>query len=402
MKLLHLADVHLGASYSGFGDLAAQRRREVLQAFRRVPELATDERVDAVLLAGDLFDGPEGENETLAAVREILRRLVDACIPVFMVPGNHDAITLKLNPYRELARSGRVVVQNGEREDERRWPVVDERGQRLAEKHSAYVLTRPRFGRPVTVQTESGPLHVYGIAYDGAECRDPLTTFKRHPAEGVHVALLHAAVHDAGHWRGSGNSLVVSPPDLGRLDVDYVALGDHHRQRLPEEFEGAPACYPGSFAATDLTEAGPRGYVIAEVTPGGAPRVEHRDAGLRPVASLELDVTGCEDDVEVAERAAALLPSRCVPVVRLGGEPSFPLDADGVSAELRERYGHAAVTDDTRFYAAGRLDELAGLDTVAGHLVRLGRRRLEEAETEEDRVVGQHALRTALRALGVD
>ena len=399
MKLLHVADVHLGASCSAFGPLANRRRQALLDAFRRLPEAALEHRVNAVLVAGDLFDRPDPGDEILAAARDTLRRFIDACIPVFLVPGNHDAVTLKLNPYRELARAGRVVVQ-GEAAD-RRWPEGDERGRRLAEKHAAYILARPTFRDPVTVETEDGPLHVYGVAYDGAECRDPVATFRRTEAPGVHVALLHASVHDAAHWRGSGNALVTGTDALTQIEADYIALGDYHGHRPPDD-DGPPACYPGSFAATDLTEHGPRGFVIVEVEPGARPAVEHRDAGLPPVATLELDVAGCGDDVQVAEAAARAVAPHAIPVVRLVGEPSFPLDADAIARELSERFGHARVLDETRYYATARLDELAARDTVVGHIVRLGRERIAAAGSDEEREVAQRALRVALRAMEVD
>lgn len=402
MKILHLADVHLGAGYSNFGDLARQRGADVLDAFRGLPDVATEERVDAVLFAGDLFDGPAPPPETMAAVRETLRRFVDLCVPVFMVPGNHDSTTLRLDPYRELARASRVVVQTGEERPDRPWPVDDERGLRLVEKHSAYILAAPRFGDPIRIETDAGPLHVYGIAYDSAESRDPLATFQRAGSDGVHVALLHASVHDAGHWQASGSSLTTTQADLASLDVDYIALGDHHRPRLPEDFDGVPACYPGSFAACSLTETGPRGYVLATLAAGEPPRVEHRDTGLRQVAAVELDVSTHTDHVSIAETLAQMLPPRAVPVVKVMGEPAFPLDADLIATELAERYGHAEVADETRYYASSRLDELARMDTVSGHVVRLGRERIEAAVDPAERTVAQRALRAALRALEVD
>lgn len=402
MKILHTADVHLGATYSSFGNLAARRSSEVLDAFRRLPDTVAEERVDAVVFAGDLFDGPQPPTETMAAVRDVLRRLMDLCIPVFMIPGNHDATTLRLDPYRELARGSRVVVQTGVARPDRPWPVADEQGRRLAEKHSIYILAAPRFGEPVRVETDSGPLHVYGIAYDSAECRDPLATFKRVDGAGVHLAVLHASVHDVDHWKASGNSLTTTTTELRALDVDYIALGDHHRPKLPEDFDDLPACYPGSFAACDLTETGPHGYVLATVSPGGDLRVEHRQSGIQEVAGVELDVSACADHVRIVETLARMLPPDAVPVVRLVGEPSFPLDADTVAAELSERYGHAQVSDETRYYASSRLDELAEMDTVAGHIVRLGRERIEEAPEGPKRVVAQRALRAALRALEVD
>lgn len=401
MRLLHAADLHLDAAYAGFGQLARERAAEVVAAFRRLPEAAAEARADAVLLAGDLFDGPHVSRETLAAVRETLARFIDLCVPVFLVPGNHDAITLRLTPYRELARGARVVVQHGDTARGRQWPASDEKGRQLAEKHRVYLLARPRLGAPVTVQTDAGPLHVYGAAYDPAECEDPLEGFERHEAAGVHVVMLHAYVRGAGRWRPSRNALTLGREALRRLGVDYVALGDQHRLTLPEQFDGHPVCYPGSFAATDLTEHGPRGYVLVDIEPGQPPRVEHYDAGVRRVAAADVDVTGCRDDQEVADAVVSRLPDDVVPVARLVGEPAFPLDPDRVAATLITRFGHAAVADETVCYAPARLDELAAADTVVGHVVRLGRDRIRGAASTGERDTAERALRTVLRALEV-
>jgi DNA repair exonuclease SbcCD nuclease subunit len=251
------------------------------------------------------------------------------------------------------------------------------------------------------VETEAGPLHVYGAAYDPAEDPDPVAGFRRHDAEGVHVVLLHAYVNGVGRAQVNRDSLTLDLDALDRLQVDYVALGDQHRPLLPDGFGGRPACYPGSFAATDLTEAGPRGFVLVEVEPGKPPHIECVDSGVRPAAALELDVSECSGDSAVATAAARLLTPEAIPVVRLVGEPSFPLDPDRVAALLVQRFGHAAVTDDTRFFAARRLAELAEGETVAGHVVRLGQERISGARSEWEREVAEQALRVVLRALEV-
>lgn len=401
MRLIHVADVHLDASYAGFGRLAEERADEVVAAFRRLPDIAAETRADAVLIAGDLFDGPHPRPSTVTAARDTLRQFIDLCVPVFLVPGNHDAMTLKLNPYRELARGGRVILQNGLEASSRPWPLRDERGRQLAEKHRVYLLARPRMGPPVTVQTDAGPLHVYGMAYDSADAGDPLATFRRDPAPGVHVALLHAYVHGTRGTAPARNTLTVDVDTLKRVPVDYIALGDQHQPVLPERFGGVPACYPGSFAATEPGETGPRGYVLVDLDPGRPPSVEHRDAGVRPAIEVEVDVAPCTDDAAVAAAATGQVAAVAVPVVRLVGEASFPLDADAVRASLVERFGHAVVADGTRYYPPDQLEELASADTVAGHVVRSGRERVARAGDEYDRAVAEHALRTALRTLGV-
>lgn len=369
IRLLHLADVHLGAPFGGFGREAAARGDEVLDAFRRVPDLASDGGAHAVVISGDLFDGPRPDERLTVAVREVVRKLVERHIPVFAVPGNHDARALAPDLY----------------------PTVLE---------GAHVFEAARIEAPVSIETPGGPLHVYGFAYDRAEEPDPLSTFERADVDGVHVLLAHGSTPGAPHWVG-GSSLTIPWESLAGLDVDYVALGDLHRFRGPEELEGAPACYPGSFAAVDLTESGTRGAVWVDVTPGEAPRLELVSSGVREVLPpRSVDVSGCSSEPEVVERIASLAENG-YPVVALEGEPSFPLDADSVRAGLDERYGACQVVDRSRFFDLGRLDEIAGQNTVAGHVARLGLEAVAAAEDDEARTTAEQGLRIALRVMEV-
>ncbi len=373
MRLLHLADIHLGASFSAFGDLAAIRADQVREAFRRLPEIAAEVEAHAVLIAGDLFDRPEPPEGVRATARETIRRLVEAGCPVFIVPGNHDPVTYNPNAYRE-------------------------------DLGGAHVFRGPRF-ETKRVETEAGPLHVYGLAYDPAIERSPLTTLRRLEGEGVHVALLHGSIPGAPNWESSPNVLHLPLEELARLHVDYVALGDHHQFRGPDAFRGAdvPACYSGSLAAIDLTEIGPHGYVVAELEPGCPAVVTHHDAGVPRVEDVgDLDVTDLESDEVVADAVGTRVPENAVPVVRLIGAPPYPLDPDVVLIHLAERFGWASLHDETRYIDSARLDELAGRDSIVGHVVGLGRSRVQEAEDPPQRRIHERALRVALNALEVD
>lgn len=373
MKLLHLADVHLGASMSPYGDRADDRRRRLLDAFRELPAIAEREGAHAVLVAGDLFDRPEPGAGIVAAAAETFARLQEAGRPVFVVPGNHDSSTLHHHPYAEPLGGARVFLS-------------------------------PGFER-ATVETAAGPLHVYGLAYDMGREDAPLSTWERADLPGVHVALLHGSVEFSPHWKIGKNALRLPLDALAALDCDYVALGDYHGFRPPDRFGGetpSRACYPGSFAALDLTETGPRGYVVAEVEAGRAPRVAHRASTVPPLQDVgTVDVGGAIEHDEVLRRIAARVDDGALPVVRIVGVPDFPLDVETLRARLEERYGFARVEDASTFYASARLDEIAGDDTVAGHVVRLGRSRVEAAGDEAEKALVERALRVALRALEV-
>lgn len=370
LRILHLADVHIGASMTAFGDAAEARRRSVLDAFRRLPEHARREDAHAVLVAGDVFDRPEPDPESRAAVAETFARIVEDGRPVFVVPGNHDSSTLLRHPWAEPLGGARVFLG-----------AAFERA---------------------TVETAGGPLHVYGLAYDLGREDAPLPTFARADLPGVHVVLLHGSVDFSPHWKIGRNALRLPIEALAALDCDYVALGDYHGFRPPERFrEGLRACYPGSFAAIDVTETGPRGYVVAELEPGGMPRVLHRPSAVLHLADLgDVDVGGAADQEEVMRRIAERVEPGTLPLVRLTGVPDFPVDADVISHRLVERYGFGRVTDASTWFAHARLDRLAEEDTVAAHVVRLARRRIEGA-VDDDKAVVERALRIALRSLEV-
>ena len=192
MRLLHLADVHLGASMSSFGDLAEGRRRQLLDAFRALPAIAEQEDAQAVLVAGDLFDRPEPGAEAVAAAAETFARLEEAGRPVFVVPGNHDSSTLHHHPYAEPLGGARVFLS-------------------------------PDFERQ-TVETAAGDLHVYGLADDVGRQDEPVSTWERADLAGVHVALLHGSVEFSPHWKIGKNALRL-PPHLHGI----IKPGPGHR-----------------------------------------------------------------------------------------------------------------------------------------------------------------------------
>ena len=370
IRLLHVADVHLGASYSAFGAHAEARAEEVLDAFRSLPELAARHRVHAVLVAGDLFDSPKPPTRLVATATEVFRRLKTAGCHVFLVPGNHDAI------YRN--------------------PGLYE-----GDLGGVHLFRRPTFDDPICVEVGGTTLAVYGIAYDWAQEAHPLTTFRRADVAGVHVVMLHGSVPDSPHWH-EGSALRVPIEELRTLDVDYVALGDHHRFRPPERFASGktPACYSGSFAAVDLTETGSRGYAVVTLQPATPPGVELHTSGVRSVEPLDpIDVGNLSSDEEIVRVVGDAARDGTVPLVTLIGEPPFPPDIEHLHLHLRERFGHAVVGDETRFYASDTFRRRAGERTIVGHVARLGLRRIEAAPDEMERGRTERALRLALSAL---
>ena len=131
MKLFHLSDLHLGKRLCEQSLLEDQR--EVL---RRILAILDDERPDAVLIAGDVYDKPVPPAEAVQLFDEFLAQLAGRQTPVFVISGNHDS------PERiafggRLMRASRVYMA----------PVYDGRVE------------------PVTLTDEYGPVDVYLLPF---------------------------------------------------------------------------------------------------------------------------------------------------------------------------------------------------------------------------------------------
>ena len=90
LRIIHTADVHLGARHDDLGEQAAAQRERQFAAFTAAVDLAIAEKVDLFLIAGDLFDSNVQPRRSVERVAAELKRLADARIRTVIIPGTHD------------------------------------------------------------------------------------------------------------------------------------------------------------------------------------------------------------------------------------------------------------------------------------------------------------------------
>jgi DNA repair protein SbcD/Mre11 len=263
LRLLHAADLHLDSPLKGLR-ADASSVPPTFQAFSRLVEVALSEKVDAVLLAGDLYDK---KDESIAArlhLRAQLQRLSDAKIFSFLVHGNHDY--LDTFEFRQLPERAFLFG-------------------------SAFEEFR--------VQTSRGPLRVQGISHSHPETSENLSRrFKRHSHEPT-VGLLHANVSStSGHAPYAPCSL----DDLASAELDYWALGHVHTREVVTLSNGSIAAYPGNLQGRHINETGPRGALLVELELSG-----RAPAQIRFVECDVLRWHRCDVDVSQCDSAEATL-----------------------------------------------------------------------------------------------
>jgi exonuclease SbcD len=295
MRLLHTADWHVGKAIRGRSRLA-----ESAAALAEVTGIAVDEGVDAVLVAGDVYDQRAAAPEADAIVFETFVRLSEARIPVVVIPGNHDSALRFEALGKLLAPIGVMVVAR----------VAPPDGGGVVE-----VPARDGSDAALIACIPFVPERRFG---DAAALFDATEAWYRSYAHGmgellgvmagafqpdrVNVALGHLFT-DGALVGGGERELTIGmayavPP--GRLPgtAQYVALGHVHKpQAIPAA--PAPTRYAGSVLQLDFGERDQTKSVsIVDASPGRPAKV--REVELTSGRRL-LDLHGTLD--EVAARA---------------------------------------------------------------------------------------------------
>ena len=290
MKLLHFADLHLDAPFSWASPEAGRlRRRNRREALTRILELATHERCEAILVAGDLFELDRVRPDTLEFLRSAF---ADVALPVYLAPGNHDWLSSS-SPYRTVP-----------------WPA------------NVHVFTEARL-QPVALSD--------GLTLWGAAHRAPANTANffrgfRPDREGIHIAVAHASERTTLPWQEAGKQphAPFEAQDLVEAGLSHAFLGHYH---LPRDAERHT--YPGNPDPLEFGELGERGPVLATVSADGTVRRERRSVAVSEVHDRTVTLHGLAHAEEVAAAVATELAGLAGFVrVTLEGEvaPSLELD----------------------------------------------------------------------------
>ncbi len=354
--ILHTADVHLDRAFAGAGmtsGIAAARREELRDAFRRFVDLALETRADIVTIGGDLYEHERSTLDTGNFLRQQFERL--GAVPVLIAPGNHDPV-LPDSLWRRVD-----------------WPA------------NVTIFTEPRF-RGVRLPGVT----IWGAGHTAPDLRDNLLEGFGVPPEGTHVLLFH----------GSDTTVVPEgkrphcgflPRDIDRTGAAFALLGHYHGARVSPRF-----AYPGSPEALDFGEAGEHFVLKLTIDEQGA-RPELLPFGRVRYVTQRLDVTGVTTSDELRAGIAAFGDREAIVRVLLEGElsPDVDLDVPALYNSCAERFRFLDLVDRTR--PGWRLDEIAEESTTKGAFVRLLQERAASLSGEQAEIA-EMALALGLQA----
>lgn len=220
MKFIHIADIHLGAVPDSDMPWGNERGKEIWDSFRDIVSICNEEKVDLLLIAGDMFHRQPLVRE-LKEVNYILSRLETA--KALIMAGNHDYIGARSN-YLGFEWDEKVHFFQGEALECKEYEELG--------------------------------VEVYGLSFCTKDIYEALYDGARHERnDRIHLLLAHG---------GDERNIPINRKKLVELDYDYVALGHIHKPEIITD----RIAYCGSLEPLDKNEIGDRGYIIGEITTG--------------------------------------------------------------------------------------------------------------------------------------
>lgn len=285
MRFIHTADIHLGKTYRN-SPASSARYGDFFEMLSKIVHEAVRERVDALLLAGDLFHTGQILPRTFARTIETLMPLKEAGIPCVAVEGNHDWIHRRdtVSWMEALSQMGYIRLLRPSR--------TEGGGYRFD---------------PFDMETGSGGrieiagTVIYGLGYIGSQAGSHVQRICDAVETENNILLFHAGI-----WS-------YSPVEIGNVKPEealpladrfrYVALGHGHKPYVVSTPDGRPYAFnPGAPERVNFGEERyDKGYWLATMTEDGL-TTEFRPLSPRPMLSVSVNMDGLTEAGEALSR----------------------------------------------------------------------------------------------------
>jgi len=361
LRIIHTADVHLGARHDDLGEQAAAQRERQFAAFKSAIDLALAEKVDIFLIAGDLFDSNVQPRRSVERVAAELTRLVEARIRTVVIPGTHDVYDRA-----SIYRAYDLAALSGSGQDDDFVTVLNP-------DHPSVHLT-------------ACDIVVHGQVFETKRApHSPLQGLDAAPAAGHdgakwRIGMVHGSIAIPG--KTDRDEVVITTDEIAASGLDYLALGHWHSAQTGRA-GGVEYAYPGAPEAVALDQDRAGKVLLIELEERAGTKtvtVEERQVGRTRFEKLEADAAAVESQPVLIAGLAALADPDLVLDVRLVGvrRDDLDLDIDEIEAALAPSFLKVRVRDASM--PALTEGTLPSPDTIAGAFIRDMEARIVELE----------------------
>ncbi len=337
LKIVHCADLHIGASFSSLPSKLAQIRKEELRlALSEIVSFCKDKEADALLICGDLFDSPTPAKRDSEFVRKALSLL--APIPVYIVCGNHDYMCSDSPFSKEDFFSTNVHI----------FPTFDFVFE-IPEKNAAF----------------------YGKSYSTSVITP---SFDNTSIDGnkLNIMCLHGDITPNSDYN------IISKETLSNPHINYAAFGHIH---ATYEFtvENTKCAYSGTPEPHRFNDDSSTGFIYAQIN-ADETKITPVSVTKRRYHNISLDVSGYSPS-EIIEKIKSEINASDIYRITLTGEQceSDALDTDFIQKSVSDNAFYVEVYDDTTI--CYDFDEIEKEESLRGEFLR-ELRKLSSSEEE--------------------
>ena len=267
MRFLHLADLHIGKRVNGFSMIEDQKF-----VFEQVYNVIENEKIDGIIMAGDIYDKSVPSAEAVKLFDEMLTRLVSINLPIFVISGNHDSAE-RIGFGSDILSAAKVYMSRVYNGNLQKIELEDDYG-----KINVYLLP---FIKPATVKNiyKEAEIKDYDDALEYVLSQEKIDETKRN------VIVSHQFV--TGAMRSESEEVSVGGLDNVSVEnyeaFDYVALGHIHRaQQMGRE----SARYAGTLLKYSFSEEKHnKSMTIVDLKEKG--NIEMKEMPVKPLHDLK-------------------------------------------------------------------------------------------------------------------
>ena len=362
VKILHCADIHIGAAEGFLGEKATARRFETLITFEKIVDTAIECGVEVVALAGDIFDSNNVESSFFDAV---LGKIATAPhIRFIFAAGNHDPLDLR-SPFLK---------------------------KRLPK--NLFVLKT----RDDVIKFEDLSLCVYGRSFESAFLKGEEAFSIEPHSDYVNLMVVHG---DMGSDRGSEYN-AITPDFIKNSGMDYIALGHIHKRSEITRLGETCFAYCGCPEGQGFDETDAKGVYIGEIGKGicnleFVPMSKRMHICEKIYISSVSDVNGIADYVisVLKEKYGDNFGEHLYKIILTGQVPFEEISLAEIKSRISDKVYFIKLKDNTELSVDFK--ELAGEASLKGIFVKNMLKAIDEAD-EAEKNQYENALKIGLRA----
>ncbi len=269
VKILHCADIHIGAAESSLGTLAESRRAETLITFEKIINLAKENCVDILLIAGDLFNSNNIEKSFTDRVFECFNSIPN--IKIVYSAGNHDPLNAD-SPFKKEKLPQNLFVLD----------------------------TKDCFKEFSDLNTR-----VYGKSFKEVYMQGAHRFSLNADNNFINLMCIHGEIRsDLGSDYNS-----ITSDFIKSSNMDYIALGHVHKRSEIGKIGDTYVSYPGCPEGQGFDELGEKGVYIGNISKGNC-NLQFVPTAKRMHLAENIDISGLSSSNEITEHILKTLKEK--------------------------------------------------------------------------------------------